>query len=132
GGTEDRERGARIAENAGNGVIDLCGQLSIPGSASLIRQSAAILTHDTGMMHIASAFARPILSFWGNTVPAFGMTPYMPAYQDRSYLFEVKGLSCRPCSKLGYPSCPKGHFKCMWDIDIEQVIRTLDQVLEDR
>ncbi len=129
GGKEDRERGARIAGASGAGVVDLTGQLSISGSASLIRQSAAVLTHDTGMMHIAAAFKRPILSFWGNTVPAFGMTPYMPGYEDRSHIFEVKGLSCRPCSKLGHPACPKEHFRCMWGIDPEQVLKTLDQVI---
>lgn len=130
GGKEDRDRGAEIANASGEGVVDLTGRLSIGGSASLIRQSAAVLTHDTGMMHIAAAFGRPVLSFWGNTVPAFGMTPYMPGYEDRSHIFEVKGLSCRPCSKLGHDACPKGHFRCMWGIDPEQVLATLDRVLE--
>lgn len=130
GGKEDKERGERIARESGEGVFDLCGELSIPGSASLIRQSAAVLTHDTGMMHIAAAFRRPILSFWGNTIPAFGMTPYMPGHEDRSFIFEVEGLSCRPCSKLGHRECPKGHFRCMWDISTEEVLATLDELLK--
>ena len=130
GGKEDRERGARIADASGASVFDRTGQFSIGGSASIIRQSAAVLTHDTGMMHIAAAFKRPVLSFWGNTVPAFGMTPYMPGYEDRSKIFEVKGLSCRPCSKLGHDACPKGHFRCMWGIDPEQVLTTLDGMVE--
>ncbi len=129
GGREDAELGRTIADEAGNGVLDRCGQLSLHGSASILRQSSAVLTHDTGMMHIAAAFRKPILSFWGNTVPEFGMYPYMPGTEERSHIFEVKGLSCRPCSKLGHDECPKGHFKCMWDIDLEEVLRTLDRVL---
>lgn len=130
GGSGDKGRAARIVENGGDGVIDACGSLSIDGSASLIRQSSALLTHDTGSMHIAAAFRKPILSFWGNTVPAFGMYPYMPGDEDSSMIFEVDGLACRPCSKLGHDECPKGHFQCMWDIDLERVLRSLKKVLE--
>ncbi|MEM6299438.1 MAG: glycosyltransferase family 9 protein, partial [Bacteroidota bacterium] len=53
-------------------VLSLCGKLSIAQSASVIRQSRAVFTHDTGMMHIAAAFRKQIYSIWGNTVPAFG------------------------------------------------------------
>ena len=34
---------------------------------------------------------------------------------------EIKGLPCRPCSKIGYDKCPKGHFKCMEQQDIERI-----------
>ncbi|MGZ4036119.1 MAG: glycosyltransferase family 9 protein, partial [Bacteroidia bacterium] len=55
------------------------------------------------------------ISVWGNTVPAFGFSPYLPAPESK--IVEVKNLSCRPCSKIGYDKCPKGHFKCMMEID---------------
>jgi ADP-heptose:LPS heptosyltransferase len=65
-------------------------------------------------MHIAAAMQRPIVSFWGNTIPEFGMTPYLPdGFQPQPLIIEVKGLRCRPCSKLGFQKCPKGHFDCM-------------------
>lgn len=130
GGPDDAERGERIAGKAGGHVHSTCGRLSVPASASLIEQSAALLTHDTGMMHIAAAFRKPILSFWGNTVPSFGMYPYMPGNEDRSHVFEVEGLSCRPCSKIGHDSCPKGHFRCMQDIDLNRALNVLNGVLE--
>jgi len=66
-------------------------------------------------MHIAAAFGKKIYSVWGNTVPLFGMSPYK-ANKD-SKMIEVKDLNCRPCSKIGYAKCPKGHFKCMQEID---------------
>lgn len=129
GGKEDAGVGERIARELEGKVIDRCGKLSLHGSASLIEKCQVVLTHDTGMMHIAAAFRKPILSFWGNTVPAFGMYPYMPGYEERSHIFGVEGLSCRPCSKLGHNRCPKGHFRCMKDIDLDEVLETLDREL---
>ncbi len=73
-------------------------------------------------MHIAAAFRKDIISIWGNTIPEFGMYPYMPGNEEKSTILEVKGLSCRPCSKLGYEKCPKGHFKCMREIDLKDRI----------
>ena len=88
-----------------------CGRYSLHQSASLLRQADFVVSHDTGLMHIASAFGKEIFSVWGNTVPAFGMYPYRTEFR----VLEVPGLSCRPCSKIGFDKCPQGHFKCMRD-----------------
>lgn len=90
-------------------IFDACGKFNLNQSASLIRQARWVFTPDTGMMHIAAAFQKPIYSIWGNTVPEFGMYPY----RTRFVIFENKKLNCRPCSKIGFNYCPKGHFKCM-------------------
>jgi hypothetical protein len=58
-------------------------------------------------------------------VPRLGMYPYMPQNPENSIIIENNLLSCRPCSKLGYSKCPKGHFKCMMDIDSESVANNL-------
>lgn len=123
GGREDAENGAAVSSAAGAHVLNACGKFNLNQSASLVKQASKVITHDTGLMHIASAFKKEIISVWGNTVPALGMYPYLPA--DGSRIIEVKGLSCRPCSKIGYPKCPRGHFKCMNLIDEEQVIRAV-------
>ena len=88
-----------------------CGRYSLHQSASLLRQADFVVSHDTGLMHIAAAFGKEIYSVWGNTVPAFGMYPYRTEFRT----LEVLGLSCRPCSKIGFDKCPQGHFKCMRD-----------------
>ena len=114
GGAEDFERGEEIiaaTENTNNS----CGKYNINQSAYLVKNANHVITHDTGMMHIAAAVKKKIYSVWGNTVPAFGMHPYKA--DANSKIIEVKGLSCRPCSKIGYDKCPKGHFKCMQEID---------------
>lgn len=118
GGPEDTERGESIAKLAGKHVFNACGKFKLDQSAFLIKMSEKVISHDTGLMHIAAAFQKTILSIWGNTVPEFGMTPYKI---NQSYIFEVSGLNCRPCSKIGYKTCPKGHFKCMNNINLNEL-----------
>lgn len=118
GGPEDKSRGEEIAQNQTE-VFNTCGDLSINHSAFLIKHAQKVITHDTGMMHIAAAFKKKIISIWGNTVPDFGMYPYMSNKQSK--ILEVKNLPCRPCSKIGYKKCPKGHFKCMNQIDLSLI-----------
>jgi ADP-heptose:LPS heptosyltransferase len=115
GGDEDVERAKTIKNAVGDIIYNGCGKYNLNQSASLIKQAKKIITHDTGLMHIASAFKKEIISVWGNTVPSFGFTPYLP--DAKSKIVEVQNLSCRPCSKIGYNKCPKGHFKCMMLID---------------
>ncbi len=112
GGKEDFDAGEKIASHVGREkVLNVCGKYSLNQSASLVKQAKIIISHDTGLMHIAAAFKKDIVSVWGNTVPEFGMYPYMPG--ENSYISEVKELPCRPCSKIGYSICPKKHFYCM-------------------
>ena len=91
------------------------GKFSIGQSAYLIKKAKYVFTNDTGMMHIAAAFKKKIYSVWGNTIPGFGMTPYLA--NSASKIIEVRDLFCRPCSKIGFDRCPKGHFNCMNRID---------------
>ncbi|PJJ55007.1 glycosyltransferase family 9 protein [Hymenobacter chitinivorans] len=93
-------------------IYNACGRYSLNQSASLVRQAQLVVSHDTGLMHIAAAFHKEIFSVWGNTVPEFGMYPYRTEFR----VLEVPGLPCRPCSKIGYAKCPQGHFRCMRDI----------------
>jgi ADP-heptose:LPS heptosyltransferase len=93
-------------------IYNACGKYNINQSASILKQANYVFTHDTGLMHIASAFKKQIFSIWGNTIPAFGMYPYRTKFT----IFENNKIDCRPCSKIGYDKCPKGHFKCMNDI----------------
>ena len=88
------------------------GQFGLLESAALMKQADTVIAHDTGFMHIAAAFNQRIISIWGNTVPEFGMTPWKTAHS----ILEMKGLPCRPCSKIGHNRCPKGHFDCMMKI----------------
>lgn len=111
GGKNEQPMAAAILSWNTHNILDFTGKLSINQSASFIKHARLVISNDTGLMHIAAAYHKKILSVWGNTVPEFGMSPYLPA--KGSEILEIKGLYCRPCSKLGYHKCPKGHFNCM-------------------
>lgn len=136
GGPEDKTEGDLIAAVDPVKIYNACGKFSLNESADLVRKAKLIISHDTGLMHIAAAFRKPILSVWGNTVPAFGMTPYYggtgtagagsaaPA-APFTQAFGVPHLGCRPCSKIGYDKCPKGHFKCMQEQDLGAIVQAI-------
>jgi ADP-heptose:LPS heptosyltransferase len=121
GGPEDREAGEQIASEDPIRIYNSCGKFSLNESADLVRNAKLIVTHDTGLMHIAAAYQKPMISVWGNTVPEFGMGPYYGSTAITNEIIEIKNLSCRPCSKIGYNKCPKCHFKCMELQDMQRV-----------
>jgi len=120
GGKSERALASLILSWETKNVIDFTGKLRINQSASLVKNARLVIANDTGLMHIAAAFHKKILSVWGNTTPELGMYPYLPG--DGSEILELKGLSCRPCSKLGYHECPQKHFRCMNDLPEDRII----------
>jgi len=128
GGKDDFVNGEKIAQHAAT-VHNVCGKYTLNQSASIIEQADFVITHDTGLMHIAAAFKKKIVSVWGNTIPEFGMYPYLPSnfkFNSASWIFEAQGLNCRPCSKIGFKKCPKGHFKCMQNIDVNKIVEIVN------
>ncbi len=113
GGNDVATEGIEL-ENEFENCINLVSKSNLNQSAVVLSKANLVYTSDTGLMHIAAALQKPIIIFWGNTLPAFGMFPYFGNESGlKSDSREVLGLSCRPCSKLGHKSCPKGHFRCM-------------------
>ncbi|MEL6256856.1 MAG: glycosyltransferase family 9 protein [Bacteroidota bacterium] len=121
GGPDAQKESAQISSSVPVSVYNSVGQLGLLESAALLKQCRAVIAHDTGFMHIAAAFQMEIYSLWGNTVPEFGMTPYKSPHQ----IHEIKDLDCRPCSKIGFDQCPKGHFSCMQDQKAEMVVEKI-------
>ncbi len=130
GGKEDKELAEKITKAIGEMAYNACGIYNLQQSASLVKQAKAIITNDTGLMHIAAAFKKDIISVWGNTVPEFGMYPYLSGKGENGsgVIIQVNGLSCRPCSKIGYQKCPKGHFKCMTAIDSSTIVKAVEDI----
>lgn len=132
GGPEDAETAAVVAGKLPGKVFNACGIFSLNRSAAIVKQSDMVITNDTGLMHIAAAFKKKIISLWGNTVPAFGMYPYLPkTNKSESVIFEVNDLACRPCSKIGFGKCPKKHFDCMKLIDSNQVAEKANRLMDE-
>ena len=128
GGPGDLETGDAIASALpGKLILNTCGAYSIHQSASLVEQALLLITHDTGLMHIGAAFRKKIIVIWGNTVPEFGMVPYKA--DPASVNFQVPDLPCRPCSKIGYRQCPKKHFRCMKEQDLDAIAATAGRLV---
>jgi ADP-heptose:LPS heptosyltransferase len=107
----------------------MCGKLTLDQSAQVLASATKVVTHDTGLMHIAAALRKPIVSIWGNTIPDFGMGPFLPeTMNSKPILAEVAGVACRPCSKIGFNACPKGHFDCMQKQSMVEISKLLHQM----
>lgn len=134
GGPGDKEDGEQIKDIDNVKIYNACGKFSINESASLVKYAKAVISNDTGLMHVAAAYKKSLISLWGNTAPEMGMFPYYgnnnlnSNISKKSYIIEVDSLKCRPCSKIGYNNCPKGHFRCMQDIDNQQVLAMLKKI----
>jgi len=126
GGEQDILEGEIIKAGVGANCINTCEQMSIEQSALVMRDAEYVISNDTGMMHIATALKKHVVSLWGNTIPEFGMAPYLPSgFNPTPAIIEIKGLKCRPCTKLGFEKCPKNHFKCMNDISADEIYRVV-------
>lgn len=132
GGPEDKVLADTIAAVDTNKIYNACGKFSLMESADLVKKAKVVISNDTGLMHIAAAFQKPMISLWGNTTVGLGMFPYYGSnnlsntISPKFTIAEVNSLSCRPCSKIGYQSCPKKHFKCMQDINNQAIINDLN------
>ncbi len=124
GGPEDQAAGEAVAALDPIKIYNACGKFSLHESAYLVQKAKLIITHDTGLMHIAAALQRPVVSIWGNTVPSFGMYPFYGRNSKVQFdMVQVNKLWCRPCSKIGYSKCPLGHFKCMEQINVKEIVK---------
>ncbi len=104
-------------------VVNLAGRLSFEESAQVVVQSRALVSNDTGLMHVAEQTGKPCLALMGPAPFGFPSRP-------QTRIFELK-LSCRPCSKHGQGPCVNAEFhKCMRGILPTEVARSLKQVLD--
>jgi len=128
GGKDDRERANEIATKCVRDIINLVGAVSIIESAEVINRSKVLLTGDTGLMHIGAAVGAPIVAVFGSTHPVLGYTPY---YNDQPVfsIIENIDLKCRPCTKQGKDSCPKGHFNCMNNITAQSIVKEIKSLI---
>ena len=124
GGKVDFEMGEQIASESKNEVFNSCGLVNIQGSAALIKEAEKVVTNDTGMMHIAAALRKDMVVVWGSTHPKFGLYPLQQRGNSIVNNVSVE-LKCRPCSKIGYEKCPKTHFRCMKDQNVNEILSLL-------
>ncbi len=128
GGKEDAPFANMILEQVKmkETVKNFSGKHTLRETASLLSSADAVLSNDTGLMHIAAAFQKPIVVLFGSSVKEFGFLPYHVPFT----LLEVEGVACRPCSHIGREKCPKSHFKCMMEISESRVVSAVEAALK--
>ena len=124
GGKDDINVCANVSDQI-KGSINLCNENNLFQTAANIKQCKAVVCNDSGLMHATSAVGIPIIAIFGSTVKEFGFVPYHVS----NLILENKSLSCRPCSHIGLPECPRKHFKCMKEISPNSVLENLLQVI---
>lgn len=124
GGPADFEASELIKKESGNPNIEnLCGKLSLLESAALMKDAKMNYVNDSAPMHFSSAVNAPTTAIFCSTIPKFGFGPL----SDNHTIIEIKEkLDCRPCGLHGFKACPKGHFKCAFDIDVSNLEKTLN------
>lgn len=119
GGKSDHNLGREITSlaNLPNHILNWCGNTSLDEAIALIGISKAIISNDSGLMHIAAALKTPQVAIFGSSDPA-----HTPPLSDKAKVIWLD-LPCSPCHQK---VCPLGHLKCLKDILPEQVFATLD------
>ncbi|MDR0789789.1 MAG: glycosyltransferase family 9 protein [Bacteroidales bacterium] len=130
GDRDDRKKAIEIENAVGAKVFNACSALNLNQTAAIIEKAKLVITGDTSLLHIAAALRKNIIVIWGNTTPAFGFGAYEPQNSTAIvHNFQVIGLKCRPCSKIGRNECPKHHFKCMENQDANLISATANKIL---
>ena len=124
GGPEDVAVSAEIAARSGTSVASAAGDLSLQETGAVLKRAAALISGDTGVMHMATGVGTPVVALFGPTVRQFGFFPYgAPASVVQ------RDLDCRPCSSHGTEQCPLGHHRCMREIEPDMILARLTRTL---
>ena len=116
GSHKDQQVAAEIIASAA-GCLDLTGKTSLADAVDLMSMATAVITNDSGLMHIAAAMDRHVIALYGSSTDTF--TPPLCQHANRLSL----DLPCRPCFKR---QCPLGHLDCLVKLTPDRVIDLFD------
>jgi heptosyltransferase II len=121
GSQRDFEAAEAVCQDAGPDCLNLAGRTSLGEAIDLMAQTSAVVSNDSGLMHMAAALDRPLVAVYGSSDPGF--TPPLSAHAR----IERLGLPCSPCFQR---ECPLKHLDCLHGLHPDRVIRALDGLLE--
>ena len=101
-------------------IIDLSGKTSLAEAVDLLSLARAVVSNDSGLMHIAAALGVPTVVIYGPTSPDF-----TPPLSNQAVTL-VSEIDCAPCFQR---ECPLGHHACMLEMPVQRVTDALDELL---
>lgn len=120
GSENDRQITDKILNLTGpDFCLNLAGKTSLSQAIDLLAMADAVVSNDSGLMHIAAALHRPLVAVYGSTSADF-----TPPLTDRVELLSVD-IECRPCFAR---QCPLGHKRCLTELLPAQVLSALQRL----
>lgn len=120
GSKEENDLADELNSLTKTNIVDLCGKLDLQKLVSAINKMDAVITNDSGPMHIAAALEKPQIAIFGATHPKLGFAP-----MNKKAIILSADLPCQPCSLHGEEECPKKHLNCMKSITTAQILDSL-------
>ena len=123
GSNDDAAITKKIGSNLPAGhFTDFAGQLALREAAEKIGEASIMLSNDSGLAHVAEAVGTKVVAIFGPTVKQFGFAPR----SADAIVMEIENLYCRPCTAIGLDHCPEKHFRCMTEIEPQQIIKEIE------
>lgn len=116
GSERDAEMTRAINAELGGACLDLAGRTALGEAIALLSLAAAVVSNDSGLMHVAAALERPLVAVYGSSTPA-----YTPPLSPKAVV-EYLALECSPCFAR---VCPLGHTRCLRALAPERVLGAL-------
>jgi heptosyltransferase-2 len=120
GSAKDAPVGEEIARLSEGSALNLCGRTNLEQAIDLIAGARAVVSNDSGLMHVAAALDRPMVALYGSSSPG-----YTPPLSARATILSL-GLECSPCFKRECPLGPPDTLRCLEDITPERVFVALN------
>lgn len=117
GAAKEAVLGAKIAALIGDTAVNLCGETELGEAVDLLSIATAVVTNDSGLMHVAAALNKPLIAIYGSSDSS-----KTPPLTQRAKILETD-IECRPCFQR---TCRLQHYKCLREIKPQQVLQLLE------
>lgn len=109
-------------------VLSVAGRLKMNQELALMSWLDAMVSMDSGNMHLASLVGVPVVSVWGATHPYAGFM----GWNQRESMAVQMDMPCRPCSIFGNKPCWRGDYACLNQITPEMIVAQVKKIITER